>query len=347
MPHNLTDADAFTSPVAVPDGTDSRNNAANVVEALAQVLANRTNYLNLRTAKLAAANTFTAAPQTIDVNAADVPAIRVTKTAHDHPSFGTNKWKVVGSWQLSDARWVRLFSGEGTDSAWAITLNAKWDPSSSQAWEKDFTASESNMLRCVYGELHWYGRGVGVGTWTDAQWDDQARGNVLIGDTLSAKTVQASDDVKAADQFLYVTPRVVQVELSPEDGYHTSLSHKSLGNNQTAWFQIRVPQGVALGTVRIKANEATTAVIDYELYRTHGIDHSTAGLPTHTIVDSLHVSPPGAGGVFNRTLSFGGLNVDNTDERYWIRIYNDTAGAGDVDVYAVQLEWTDNGPRND
>lgn len=43
MPHNLTDVDAFTSPVAVPSGGDERNAAS--VETPFQALANRTRYL--------------------------------------------------------------------------------------------------------------------------------------------------------------------------------------------------------------------------------------------------------------------------------------------------------------
>jgi hypothetical protein len=70
MSHNLTDADAFPA-VPVPDGTDSRNDAANKVEALGQALANRTRWLALRLVELGLniartnlANVFTE-PQTI------------------------------------------------------------------------------------------------------------------------------------------------------------------------------------------------------------------------------------------------------------------------------------------
>lgn len=72
MAHNLTEADAFTTPISVPDGTDTHNTAANVVAALAQALANRTKHLNDHVAYKDVANTFSAA-QTIPVlNATDL-----------------------------------------------------------------------------------------------------------------------------------------------------------------------------------------------------------------------------------------------------------------------------------
>jgi hypothetical protein len=56
MSKDLTDVDAFSSPIHVPEGTDLRDDAAGDVELIAQRLANRTHYLNQRTAKLAGGN---------------------------------------------------------------------------------------------------------------------------------------------------------------------------------------------------------------------------------------------------------------------------------------------------
>lgn len=67
----LTEVDTFTATITVPEGTDSRDTAADVVEALSQGLANRTKRLNLHTAKIDEENTFTEAQiinSTLDVN---------------------------------------------------------------------------------------------------------------------------------------------------------------------------------------------------------------------------------------------------------------------------------------
>jgi len=64
MAHTLTEVASFDPTVTVPDGTDSRANAAEVVQGIAQALANRTQYLKPRAddaAQLSAANTFTQA----------------------------------------------------------------------------------------------------------------------------------------------------------------------------------------------------------------------------------------------------------------------------------------------
>lgn len=62
MAHTLTEVASFDPTVTVPDGTDSRANAAEVVQGIAQVLANRSRALKTVTDNAAvknAANTFT------------------------------------------------------------------------------------------------------------------------------------------------------------------------------------------------------------------------------------------------------------------------------------------------
>lgn len=63
MPKDLTEAATFDPTITVPLGTDSRANAAEVVEAIAQHLANRSRFLKAVTdvaAQKNAINTFTA-----------------------------------------------------------------------------------------------------------------------------------------------------------------------------------------------------------------------------------------------------------------------------------------------
>lgn len=58
MSHTLTEVDTFTASVTVPDGADSRDDAAGDVTTLAQALANRTKHLNEHAAKIDEVNTF-------------------------------------------------------------------------------------------------------------------------------------------------------------------------------------------------------------------------------------------------------------------------------------------------
>jgi hypothetical protein len=62
MAHQILDSDVYTTVINVPDGTDSRANAANVVEAIAQALANRTRYIDLRARKVGILNTADRTP---------------------------------------------------------------------------------------------------------------------------------------------------------------------------------------------------------------------------------------------------------------------------------------------
>lgn len=59
MPHILSETPTFDADITVPDGTDAMANAAEVVEALSQKLANRTEYLRQNSPQLDADNVFT------------------------------------------------------------------------------------------------------------------------------------------------------------------------------------------------------------------------------------------------------------------------------------------------
>jgi len=71
MPKTLTETPSFDLNLVVPLGTDTMSNAAEVVEALAQKLGNRTQYLKPKAdgaAQLAASNVFTGTTNTFNAN---------------------------------------------------------------------------------------------------------------------------------------------------------------------------------------------------------------------------------------------------------------------------------------
>lgn len=80
----LTEVDVFTATVSVPEGTDSRNDAADVVEDLSQALANRTKHLNEHSAKIDEANTFSedqAFLAAVVINSLEAVNVEVTNDA--------------------------------------------------------------------------------------------------------------------------------------------------------------------------------------------------------------------------------------------------------------------------
>lgn len=108
MSHALTEVDSYTPTITVPDGTDSRDHAAEDVQAIAQGLANRTlNHKNRLDALVAdfadaarksASNTFTQPNTFQNVNANDI-------AAHDvHASHNINADNWVGSLDITATR---------------------------------------------------------------------------------------------------------------------------------------------------------------------------------------------------------------------------------------------------
>lgn len=157
MPHNIVEVDAFTTPIVVPDGADSRSNAAEVVQAIAQALGNRTNRLNIHSAFKDASNTFTQ-PNVFDAlvgvlanvetsaTAAGSGAFVVRTTPSDDAHAG-NKYKYVLSFNVG-SYYVNCFSGivgGGSDGQFLITINADWDVPT-QTWHKDSTGDAAYAL---------------------------------------------------------------------------------------------------------------------------------------------------------------------------------------------------------
>lgn len=77
----LTEVDDFTASITAPDGGDARSDAAEVVTAIAQKLANRTKNLNLHKAGLSDLNVFTV-DQEIDADLHVTGAINADDDVH-------------------------------------------------------------------------------------------------------------------------------------------------------------------------------------------------------------------------------------------------------------------------
>jgi len=137
-------------------------------------------------------------------NAGD-PVFSSFHQAHEHPGNTANRWKLQLSFPLAVGGRVRVFSGEGAVndlSAWAITVNASWNPvasgSGGQVWTKDDTARESNLLRGTFGALQFYGRIAGAGSWGDTAWDTE-RGTLDVGFAIGATTITSTGLITAGN----------------------------------------------------------------------------------------------------------------------------------------------------
>lgn len=137
---------------------------------------------------------------------ASIPVFGVASgsSAHDHPGSSSNRWKLILRAPLSDSTYIRFYAGEGSPgdlSQWCITSNASYDPAptsgTGQKWSRDSTSKEANLLRCVSGELHWYGRAAGSGVFLDSDWAASGRGNLIVGDTVSSKALAITNTITA------------------------------------------------------------------------------------------------------------------------------------------------------
>jgi hypothetical protein len=215
MSHTLTEVDAHTTPITVPDGSDSRNTAAEVVAALTQALANRTNRLNLHAAfknavnMFADANTFEAlitALIGIEVNNTDasVAALITRTTASDDANAG-NKYKAVLGHNVGGGiGYVNVYAGRDTSEAqYVIALNAVWD-TAGQHWLADNTGVPSLALLFVQGSgLRISVRPAGAGTWTTWPSTDGglSAGGTVHGNILDSATTVTTVDVAASHEI--------------------------------------------------------------------------------------------------------------------------------------------------
>jgi hypothetical protein len=153
--HDIVEDDEFTTPITVPDGTDSRNDAAEVVEAIAQALGNRTFSLLTHSAFHDSANHFTASnvfdeliAATLGITVANPnageAAVTLTTSAIDDLAVG-NKWKNFLEAAVANAAMnVNVWTGNDTggESHVAITLNVYWD-AATQMWNQSNAAHAS------------------------------------------------------------------------------------------------------------------------------------------------------------------------------------------------------------
>lgn len=130
---------------------------------------------------------------------ASLPVFGVRRDSQDHPSSASNKWKLVTYMAVADGNVARMYSGDGTAGVIAITLNASWNPASgSQTWVKDNNSDESSILRFEYGQLRWYGKAPGAGSWADSGWDN-TRGGITAGASITAPDLTIADDLAVGD----------------------------------------------------------------------------------------------------------------------------------------------------
>lgn len=292
---------------------------------------------------------------------ADSPLLGSSSTPNDHPSSGSNIWKLWLEMTANDGRKARLYIGDGANGdGWAVTWNARWDAASgTQKWFNDNSLSASSMLLCRGESLIWLGRALGdVDGWTQAEWEE-ARGQVEINDLLAVDvtasgTVAAtgaitgasaaiSGDVVAGGDFEYSSPPVVRKRLDIFTGHNLGVSSGSYVNmppGSAILIPVPVSAGATMGEVRVLGQSASVSItVDISLIRRHGgsLSVTLPSLPTRTIVDTASplYGPLGS----NDDCDWGAL-ATFAGETYYVEIATPGGNADDFELYAIDVEIT-------
>jgi len=345
MSKDLVDVDDFTSPIHVPEGTDSRDDAAGDVELVAQRLANRTRHLKNKVdpldtdaARKSQQNTFTKS-QIINTELAwsDDPLVTTTAKPGDDPTdispapAGSNRWKLVLACPTQGAAWAGIFVGQSPYGA-VLANNARWHVGT-QKWRQLDNAYPSTAMVGRSGQYAVSYVPAGTTTaWAD--WPLAGGGDFIAG-----------GNVGAALDFLYVPskPRadwtVPLASASGETFLQADGSYK-VGPDGAAW-PLKIPGGVTIGFVRAVVDQASTAQSFLSLVRRNKGDIVFGVFPTADPVASANgAATVGLQGI---QLATDGHVIDGNQEYsvMWKRGHADDK-IGRICVFS----WADPGPRN-
>lgn len=345
MAHTITEVDAFTTPITVADGADSRNNAAEVVEAFVQALANRTKRHELHCAFKNTTNTFDdvntfsaliEALAGIEVTNSDASvAALVTRDNADDDANASNKYKAVLGFELgASLGYVNIYAGTAAGEAqYAITLNAVWD-TTAQNWHADNTGQSSLALLFKQSTgLQVSRRPSGSGTWTT--WPTAAGDLAVSGDC----------KVTTGD-FKYTSPRTrtTLIPIIPAGGgfFSTFGTDISIDAADIVLVPLKMPNGAVVHTVEVMIDPGGTSAVTVKAHKRSG--HTWGGSPAAPTMTTIATSTTSGGALQVILVDFGGLTFDSSDQELWISIQG--GNTGDVIWGARAVNWTDPGPIN-
>lgn len=339
---DLTDADDYTSPITVPEGTDSRDDAAGDVERIAQALANRTHHMKWRldfvdvnAALKNAVNSFTE-PQLINVPTdADVPLLSTTSMPGDYATNAANRWKLVLAFPTSSTSYAAMFVGQPPDG-FAIVHNARWHLAT-QRWRQLDAAKPSTGLVTRSGQVTASVVPAGAAPWADWPTSGSPGGGDLV----------AGANMLATGEYYYTAPHargnwtIPLANASGQTYWQPDGSYK-VGPDGAAWPlkvpSLPAPNETLLGDIHLLVEHAAAGTTLGMLVRR---SKGTASVfPTYEEIN-INSAPSGIG-LHDIRLFSNGHKVDPAYEYsvVWKGSANDKIGRIWMDTF------NDIGPRN-
>jgi hypothetical protein len=325
MAHVITETPTFTPTITVPDGTDSRVNAAEVVAAIAQGLANRAQYLKLNGVFVDVVNTLVQGLVIANPSVTQ-PSIDITTNAQD----GSAAWKLILRAEIGNgAKRLRLYTGTDTAQPRAIlTTNAFWNGS---AWALDDSAAAATALGLSANSnlgLQVWRKQSASAPWTS--WD---------GAGVTAESLTATGNV-TSDQYLYnaFVSRTITLNTPSSNTKAPEETGDTVKLIPGDWvnFSIPVPHGAIMKTVKIKFSTAG-GFYRARIFRKKNINMSDGSVPFNEEIATTGIVV-GDPTTFNISLDYGDI-VASSLEAYSVSILNDGGSANNMFIYVAQFTY--------
>jgi hypothetical protein len=343
MPKNIfVPVDAMTSPIVVPLGSDSRANAAEIVEGIAQAMLNRTSYIHARAVYRDRVNTMMAAAQML-FGAADDATVPL--------SFGgvPDGWRPAFDCTL-DAGFphatVYWGTSAGSRGLLALVINARWNPAGAGQWEQEAATKDSLALifRFATNGLTIGRKLAGSSPWTT--WDT---GN-LAADVANVNNVNAAlgMTVGGSGDYAYSPARSMTTVMGCASAMVAGTALNGQGSLLTngaavGAIDFRFPPNwdVSSASIEIVHSQASATGATFSL-RERTINFTTPAAAAETTL--VTASGPSSTGYKKTTLSLTGLTLDPAAKEYrlnWV-----PGHASDTFEGWRVVGWKDNGPRS-
>lgn len=378
MAKNITEVSTFSTPIVVPEGTDSRNLAAENVEAIAQALGNRTKYIADNAGfKNGSTNTWQYG-QAIDPASAATFRLTSTKTPHDHAN-PANKWGSIMRFAMAaGAANIAMYVGDGTSGQLAFTINASWNDATQQWHQEESTRPSYALIVDPTGELHYYkvpsGTGANwtswptaVGTFTVAEvitssitaaaalivGDVNVVGNVIGGANISlpggSRVVYTG--TTAAKRRYKIIP-IEKLHVAPDSSgpatYGFGTIYVLTNIDSVAYLPIELPSGTVLETVEVMQLQDSVANV-FNIYYELMFDWDTTvpvtpGSRTNAGAANQTDARVSAVDIIVTPLDAAGYaHTSNAVQKLWLKM----DWKANNRFYGFRAVFIDSGPRND
>lgn len=360
MPFPLTEEIEFTSPIIVPDGDDFMDDAAEVIQALAQGLANRDAWakdlLDNKVVKNDQGNTITGALAIVTTDEA-APPLKIVNAP-------TGKWRPCfeAACDASGDRKIMVFQGtDDNEGALAITVNARWQLSPQQ-WRQQNAAKKSfGLLFVPNGSgLRFSVQDAGVSSWT--VWPEKgiftagggglfgADGLAALGIIHSYAKVTSQGDFETYDgDFVRQVARARERSIIPLGDVcgaytRTATGIKSDDTSSAPFWTVRVPPNCTLGTIQIMHTKLNTGSTTFTLVpRTGAVWNLLA--PVKPATDDEVVESSTTAGLQITELDASALEPDPGVSELMITWDRPNDSANDEVHQLCMVDWTELGPR--